>query len=450
MKLGQYSHIYFVGIGGIGMSALARYFNALDKNIAGYDKTPSTITNNLVNEGIKVIYDEEVSEIPKSFLDSETTLVVYTPAVPISHPQLVYFNEHGFKVVKRSVALGLVTENSICFAVAGTHGKTTTSTILAHLLYECNVPLTAFLGGISENFKSNYISKGYEVTVVEADEFDRSFLTLSPDFACITSMDADHLDIYGATESLEQAFKAFVQKLKPKGKLFIRKGLNLKGISYAVDDSADYSVKNISIENGSYVFDVQTPHQLIKDVNFNLPGRHNLSNALIALAMAIEYGCAPNSLASALASFKGVHRRFSIIHKSEEKVYIDDYAHHPTEIDAVHQAVTEMYPNQKVIVFFQPHLFSRTKDFADDFAESLSKFDVVRLLEIYPARELPIPGITSDWLLSKVNAKDKKCITKANMANEIKETDAAVILTLGAGDIGNEVQQIKDYLSIAS
>ncbi|MGV6830495.1 MAG: UDP-N-acetylmuramate--L-alanine ligase [bacterium] len=450
MKLAQYSHIYFVGIGGIGMSALARYFNALGKNIAGYDKTPSTITENLGNEGIEVIYDEEVSVIPKSFLDNEAALVVYTPAVPNSHQQLVYFKEHEFKVVKRSVALGLVTENSICFAVAGTHGKTTTSTILAHLLYECNVPLTAFLGGISENFKSNYVSKGSEVSVVEADEFDRSFLTLSPDFACITSMDADHLDIYGAKESLEQAFEAFAQKLKPKGKLFVRKGLNLKGISYAVDESADYSIKNISIENGSYVFNVQTPNQLIKDVNFNLPGRHNLSNALIALAMAIEYGCAPNSLASALASFKGVHRRFSIIHKSDEKVYIDDYAHHPTEIEAVYQAVTEMYPNQKVLVFFQPHLFSRTKDFAEDFAQSLSKFDVVRLLEIYPARELPIPGITSDWLLSKVNAKDKKCITKATMTNEVQESDATVILTLGAGDIGNEVQQIKDYLSIAS
>ena len=352
--------------------------------------------------------------------------------------------------MKRSQVLGLITQNTFCMAIAGTHGKTTTTSILGHLLKECNVEVTAFLGGISENYNSNLILQGSKVTVVEADEFDRSFLTLSPDFACITSMDADHLDVYGESEALQKSFIAFTKKLKPNGKLFVKKGLPIKGITYAIEEEADYMAKNIRIENGSYVFDVKTPNQNIESLKFNLPGRHNLSNALIALAMAVEYGCSPYNLASALATYKGVKRRFTYHIKTEKLIFIDDYAHHPEEINAVYQALCEMYPNRKVLVIFQPHLYSRTRDFVEEFAQSLSQFDIVLLLDIYPARELPIKGVTSKWLLSKINIINKKLISKSEIVSEIQKYNAQIILTLGAGDIGEEVKHIKQELVIAS
>lgn len=450
MNLEQVHNVYFIGIGGIGMSALARYFVANKKNVAGYDRTQTVITDGLVELGVRIHFDDDVSRIKESYLNIENTLVVYTPAVPSSHLELIYFRERGFSVLKRSQVLGLITQNTYCLAVAGTHGKTTTTSILGHLLNECDVEVTAFLGGISENYNSNLILKGTKVTVVEADEFDRSFLTLSPDIAGITSMDADHLDIYENKESLEDSFREFTGKLKPNGKLFIKKGLPIQGITYAIDETADYSVQNIKIENGSYVFDVQTPSLLIKDIQFNLPGRHNLSNALIALAMAIEFGCAPYSLARALASYKGVKRRFTYQIKTDNLVFIDDYAHHPEEINAVNDAVREMYPNKKTLAVFQPHLFSRTKDFIDEFAESLSSFDEIMLLEIYPARELPVEGVNSNWLLSKISNKNKKLVAKEQLVSEIQKSDAQVIITLGAGDIGEEVAKIKEQLSIAS
>jgi UDP-N-acetylmuramate--alanine ligase len=450
VNLEQVHNVYFIGIGGIGMSALARYFVANKKNVAGYDRTQTVITDGLVELGVRIHFDDDVSRIKESYLNIENTLVVYTPAVPSSHLELIYFRERGFSVLKRSQVLGLITQNTYCLAVAGTHGKTTTTSILGHLLNECDVEVTAFLGGISENYNSNLILKGTKVTVVEADEFDRSFLTLSPDIAGITSMDADHLDIYENKESLEDSFREFTGKLKPNGKLFIKKGLPIQGITYAIDETADYSVQNIKIENGSYVFDVQTPSLLIKDIQFNLPGRHNLSNALIALAMAIEFGCAPYSLARALASYKGVKRRFTYQIKTDNLVFIDDYAHHPEEINAVNDAVREMYPNKKTLAVFQPHLFSRTKDFIDEFAESLSSFDEIMLLEIYPARELPVEGVNSNWLLSKISNKNKKLVAKEQLVSEIQKSDAQVIITLGAGDIGEEVAKIKEQLSIAS
>ncbi len=450
MKLERFTHSYFIGIGGIGMSAIARYFHSQGKQVSGYDKTPSPITDALIEEGITISFNDEVSAIPEAFKNDESTLVVYTPAIPRTNDIYEYFVANNFHLKKRSVVLGYITENTTCFAVAGTHGKTTTSSILAHLLYQCDVPMTAFLGGITENYQSNYIENGLEVTVVEADEFDRSFLTLSPDYACITSMDADHLDIYGTKEELVRAFKDFSKNIHSDGSLFLKKGLPIKGITYAVDEAADYSAKNIRIVDGSYVFDVQTPKQLLENFKFDLPGRHNLSNALIALAMAIEYGCAPYSLASALASFKGVKRRFSIIHKSDDKVFIDDYAHHPKEINAVYQAVSEMYPEKKTLVIFQPHLFTRTKDFADEFARSLEQFDEIRLLDIYPARELPIEGVTSSWLLGKINNKQKACIDRMEILSEIDKINPQVILTLGAGDIANEVTHIKNHLDLAS
>ncbi|WP_426431369.1 UDP-N-acetylmuramate--L-alanine ligase [Winogradskyella sp. HB-48] len=450
MNLKAINNIYFIGIGGIGMSALARYFVANGKNVAGYDKTPSDITESLQELGVKVHFNDSVYEVKPEFLNKENTLVVYTPAIPKNHSEFNYFKDNGFKVYKRSQVLGEVTKQTTCLAVAGTHGKTTTTSILGHLLNECNVPVTAFLGGISENYNSNLILNGTEVTVVEADEFDRSFLTLSPDLACITSMDADHLDIYGDATELIKTFKAFSECIKPHGKLFVKNGLPLKGITYGVDDNADYSAKNIRIVNGSYVFDVQTPNGIHKDFQFNLPGRHNLSNAIIALAMAADYGCPHNQLAKGLASYKGVKRRFTYQIKTDNFVFIDDYAHHPEEINAVHQAVREMYPDKKVLAIFQPHLYSRTKDFVDGFADSLSKFDEILLLDIYPARELPIEGVTSQWLLNKIENPNKKLISKSAIIDEIKRSHAHVVLTIGAGDIGVEVKHIKEAFSVAS
>ncbi|WP_452225133.1 UDP-N-acetylmuramate--L-alanine ligase [Lacinutrix chionoecetis] len=442
-----WDNIYFIGIGGIGMSAVARYFNAANKHVAGYDKTKTEITEALEDSGINIHFNDAIENIEARYLNPEKTLVVYTPAIPKDSKEFNYFKNNGFNVLKRSEILGLITENTFCLAVAGTHGKTTTSSILGHLMRACNVPLTAFLGGISENYNSNLILNGNEVSVVEADEFDRSFLTLSPDLACITSMDADHLDIYGDASELIKSFEDFSKKLKPNGKLFIKNGLPLKGITYGIEDDSDYAAQNIKIQNGAYVFDVKMPNTVLKQVQFNLPGRHNLSNALIALAMAVEYGLPKPQLVKALASYKGVKRRFTYQIKTDELVFIDDYAHHPEEINAVHQAVREMYPDEKVLAIFQPHLFSRTKDFGDEFAQSLSKFDEILLLDIYPARELPIEGIHSNWLLNKISNPKKALIEKSEIIEKIKESKAKIILTIGAGDIGAEVNKIKQALA---
>ncbi|GAA4289970.1 UDP-N-acetylmuramate--L-alanine ligase [Aestuariibaculum suncheonense] len=450
MNLNSIHNVYFVGIGGIGMSALARYFVANGKSVAGYDKTPTDITASLEDLGVAVHFEDGTTNIPSEFKNAETTLVVFTPAIPKDHAELNYFKAGGFQVLKRSQILGLITENTFCLAVAGTHGKTTTTSILGHLMNSCNVSVTAFLGGISENYNSNLILNGTEVSVVEADEFDRSFLTLSPDLACITSMDADHLDIYGDASELKKSFEDFSKRVKLNGKLFVKNGLPISGITYGIEDDADYSAKNIKIVNGAYVFDVKTPTTVLENLEFNLPGRHNLSNALIALAMAVEYGCPNQQLAKALASYKGVKRRFTYQIKSENLVFIDDYAHHPEEINAVHQAVREMYPDKKVLAVFQPHLFSRTRDFADEFAASLAQFDELLLLDIYPARELPIQGVTSQWLLEKVNSSNKKLVSKDNLLTEIHKSEAQVILTIGAGDIGEEVKRIKKEFNVAN
>ena len=446
MNLNHIHNIYFIGIGGIGMSAIARFFKSQNKNVAGYDKTQTEITDSLEALGISVHFKDEMTSVENSYLNKENTLIVYTPAIPKDHKQLNYFKSNGFKILKRSEILGIITENTFCLAVAGTHGKTTTTSILGHLLKSCDVELTAFLGGISENYNSNLILNGSEVSVVEADEFDRSFLTLSPDMAAITSMDADHLDIYGDASQLVESFKDFTKKLKPNGKLFVKNGLPIQGITYGIEDDADYSIQHIKIKNGTYVFDVKTPSTTLKNIEFNLPGRHNLSNALVALAMSVEYGLPTNQLAKALASYKGVKRRFSYHIKTDGLVFIDDYAHHPEEINAVHQAVREMYPEKKVLAVFQPHLFSRTQDFATEFAKSLSQFDQIILLDIYPARELPIEGVTSSWLLSLIENSNKKLVNKEDLISQIKQSNADVILTIGAGDIGAQVLKIKEAL----
>ena len=427
------------------MSALARYFKFIGKNVAGYDKTPTHLTDELKAEGIAIHFDDKVELIALPFLNKENTLVVVTPAVPKNHLQWNYFLQNGFEVKKRAEVLGIITKDTYCFAVAGTHGKTTTSSILGHVLYESGLDVTAFLGGIVENYNSNLIGSGKTITVVEADEFDRSFLHLHPDMACITSMDADHLDIYGDTAAIEATFREFADKVSDKKHLFVTNGLPLEGITVGVNEG-QFSAVNIRIENGWYLFDVVTPYETITDVKFALPGHHNLTNALLAFAMARTYGVESNDIKRALASFKGVKRRFSYQIKKQGLVYIDDYAHHPTEINAVYQAVTELYPKEKVLAVFQPHLFSRTRDFADGFAKSLSAFENIVLLDIYPARELPMEGITSKWLLDKIENPNKKLVSKTDLLSLLKLTDATVIVTIGAGDIGEMVPQIKTIL----
>lgn len=446
MDIKQIENVYFIGIGGIGMSALARYFKSIGKNVAGYDRTPTHLTDELKESGIHIHFADSVELIELPYLNKENTLVVITPAVPKHHLQWKYFLENGFVVKKRAEVLGIITKDTFCFAVAGTHGKTTTSSILGHVLYESGADVTAFLGGIVENYDSNLIGSGKTITVVEADEFDRSFLHLHPDMACITSMDADHLDIYGDKASIEASFKEFAAKVENKDHLFYTGNLPLEGIKVGIDDNSAFIAKKIRIENGWYVFDVQTPSETVTNVKFGLPGRHNLTNALLAFSMAYTYGTSAEAIKSALATFKGVRRRFSYQIRKPELVYIDDYAHHPTEIDAVYQAVSELYPDRKVLAVFQPHLFSRTRDFIDGFARSLSAFENIVLLDIYPARELPIEGVTSKWLLDKIENPNKKLVSKADLLTLLKMSDASVIVTIGAGDIGEMVPEIKKVL----
>ena len=446
MNLSQINNVYFIGIGGIGMSNLARYFKNLGKRVVGYDKTPSALTNELVESGISIHFEDAIDLIPKDFY-VENTLVVVTPAVPITHSEWNYFIERNFEIKKRSEVLGLITKDTFCFAVAGTHGKTTTSGILGHIMHESGADVTAFIGGIVENYNSNLIGSGKTITVVEADEFDRSFMHLHHNIACITSMDADHLDIYGTSEAIEESFVEFADKIVDKTHLFITNELPIEGVICSVNEDALYKAFNVRVGNGSYIFDVQTPTEVITDLHFGLPGRHNLMNALMAIAMANLFGTPTVAIAKAIASFKGIRRRFSYQIKTETKVYIDDYAHHPTEINAVYQAVRELYPGQKVLAVFQPHLFSRTRDFADDFAKSLSAFDEVLLLDIYPARELPMEGINSEWLLDKMTNINKKLITKSNLVPSILASDASIIVTIGAGDIGELVPTIKKAIN---
>ncbi|MDE0535448.1 UDP-N-acetylmuramate--L-alanine ligase [Tenacibaculum sp. L6] len=442
MNLKTIHNVYFVGIGGIGMSALARYFSENGKVVAGYDKTPSPITKSLEEIGVELHFEDAVKNIPISFLDKKASLVVYTPAVPKNHLELNYFIDNGYTVLKRAEVLGEITKNTFCLAVAGTHGKTTTSSILGHIMQPEKA--TSFLGGIAENYNSNLILGEDKVSVVEADEFDRSFLKLSPNIACVTSMDADHLDIYGENEMLQQSFVEFANKVSDT--LIVAKGLPLKGLTYAVNEDADYKAFNVRIEAGKYVFDVRTPTSQIKDIEFHLPGNHNMMNALAALAMADVYGVSLDKIKEQLKSFRGVQRRFSYKIKTDDVVLIDDYAHHPTEIKAVAQSVREMFPNEKVLAIFQPHLFSRTRDFADDFAAALSLFDEVLLLDIYPARELPIEGVTSSWLLDKMSLENKKLVSKEKLSDEVLKSESKIVAMLGAGDIGLLVEEVKNKI----
>ena len=448
MKLNSFHSIYFIGIGGIGMSALAKYFLTQNKLVYGYDKTSSINTATLEDLGVEISYSDEIESIDSRCLDVSKALVVYTPAIPDSNLILNYFISNNFTVLKRSEVLGIITKDTFCLAVSGTHGKTTTTSILGHLMFEANQNMTAFLGGISENYNSNLIQNGSQATVVEADEFDRSFLKLSPNFACITSMDADHLDIYGDKESLKRSYLDFSKNIASNGKLFVHQSLDIEGgITYGIESDADYAAQNIKISEGAYHFDLKMPHSQLSGFVFHLPGKHNLNNAVAALAMAFEYGCSEENLKKGLESYKGVQRRFSYKIKEKSFTFIDDYAHHPKEIDAVHQAIVEMHPNRKVTAVFQPHLFSRTQDFADEFARSLSVFDAVLLLEIYPARELPITGVNASWLLEKITAPFKKLVSKSTLLDAVKKVNNPVLVTMGAGDIGTLVEPLTKELS---
>lgn len=446
MELSKIKSVFFIGIGGIGMSALARYFKFLGKNVAGYDRAATQLTEELEEAGIDIHFEDNIDLLKEEYKDKETTLVVVTPAIPSSHKQWEFFKNNGFDIRKRAEVLGLITKDTYCFAVAGTHGKTTTTSILGHLLFQANIDVTAFVGGVVENYQTNLIGSGTTVTVVEADEFDRSFLKLYPNTACITSTEADHLDIFGTADEMLSAFHAFADKVEDKTKVFTTENVDLAGVKVGFGDDAQFRVTDIKIVDGWYVFNIVTPTEEIKDVRFGLPGHHNLSNALVAFAMAYTYGVDKNLLIQGLESFQGVRRRFSYKLRSEKLIYIDDYAHHPTEILAVSQAVHELYSDKKIVAVFQPHLFSRTRDFMGEFAKALSTFENVVLLDIYPAREEPIEGVTSASLLAMVTSSDKKLVAKDMLIDYLKGVDADVILTIGAGDIGEMVNEIKREL----
>lgn len=438
------TYYYFIGAGGIGMSALARYFKSLEKVVLGYDKTPTELTLQLEKEGIDLHFEDHLDKIP-NFLTPENALIIFTPAVPKNHQELNYFLQNGFTVMKRSEVLGEITRNTFGIAVAGTHGKTTTSSILGHILKEADLKSTAFLGGVVQNYDSNIILNGAEITVSEADEFDRSFLRLSPKIGIITSMDADHLDIYGSKEEFEQTFIEFSRKVTEK--LFVRKGLPISGAStYGVESGADFDAENIRIENGIYRFDVKTPDATFRDFVLKLPGKHNVENAVAAIAVALYLKIPAEKIRSGLENFIGVKRRFNRW-DINGKVYIDDYAHHPTELNAVIHSVKEMFPGKKVLGVFQPHLFSRTRDFQDGFAKSLEQFDELILLEIYPAREEPIEGVTSSALLEKIRLDRKEVIALENTLDLIKTKDFDVLVTVGAGNIDTLVKPIKEWMN---
>lgn len=436
-------YYYFIGAGGIGMSALERYFKSLGKMVLGYDKTPTELTTDLIEEGIDIHFEDNIDLIP-SDVNTENTLVIYTPAIPKDHKELNYFFDQQFEVLKRSEVLGAITKHSYAIGVAGTHGKTTTSSLLGHILKVADLDSTAFLGGIAENYNSNIILNGSKYTVAEADEFDRSFLRLSPKVAIITSDDADHLDIYGERDEVKKSFRDFAAIVEEQ--LFVRKGLDFPGAkTYGVDEGADYDAHNVRIENGFYVFDVKTPTGLLKDIKIQLPGRHNMENAVAALAVADYLEISDETIHEALQSFIGVKRRFNRF-EANGKVYIDDYAHHPTELNAVINSLKELYPGKKILGVFQPHLFTRTRDFVEEFAQSLSQLDELILLDIYPARELPIEGVTSDWLLDMIQLENKKVSTLENAVEEIQSKDFDILLTVGAGNIDTIVKPLKTWL----
>lgn len=436
---------YFVGIGGISMSGLAAYYLSKGALVMGYDKTPSPITQDLAMKGAVITYDAAVEALPPA-VKNPNTIVVVTAAIPFSHPQIAYFLECGNKVIKRAAFLGAYCKDKYALAVAGTHGKTTTLSLLAHIYSNSEEQFTAFLGGILNQYESNLIHRGDTTALVEADEFDRSFLELHPNLAAITSMDADHLDIYGAADAVAMAFRSFAAQVKDQ--LIVAYGLPLEGLTYGIQVPADYAILNYKKTETGYIFDLQTPSGNYHNNHLPLLGAHNLSNALCAIALADQAQLNMPDVLEAVATFPGVYRRMNV-HRLGHRILIDDYAHHPTELRGLYDTVQEFYATQKKCILFQPHLFSRTRDFMEGFVSVLKQFDEVLLLEIYPARELPIEGVSSAALLAKMDHKNAKVITKNEILSALEQSSATLFVFAGAGDIGLEVAPIVNHYSTA-
>ncbi len=459
MNILNYKIYYFLGIGGIGMSALARYFNHYQKKVSGYDKTSTTLTQELEKEKIACHYSEDV-ELLKTILSSykkEEVLVIYTPAVPKQNKEYEYLLENGYSIKKRSEVLGEITKQFKTIAVAGTHGKTTTTTLITHLLKSAGINCFSFMGGISKNYNTNLLLGDSQdkdaFVVVEADEYDRSFLTLHPYIAVITSVDADHLDIYINKNNMHESYKQFSKQVKKEGFLIVKKNvdneLNLsdKRLVYSLNLNTEYCAEGVNIKDAQFVYDVKSPLECVSGVTIGLPGLHNVENSIAAVAVVQQLGLKADQIREALRSFKGVKRRFDYRIKSEDLVFIDDYAHHPEELKAAIGAAKQLYPDKKVTGIFQPHLYSRTKDFADGFAESLDLLDECILLDIYPAREIPIKGVTSQMLLDKMKLGNKHLVKKENLLEFLKNKPLEVLITLGAGDIDALVEPIEKMLS---
>lgn len=450
MNIKEISKVYFVGIGGIGMSALARFFKDRNALVSGYDKTKTELTTQLESEGIRIHYSDD-----PALLDKEVQLVVYTPAIPSDHIELNWYRQNGYPVYKRSDVLQWITESMVSVTVAGTHGKTTTSTLIAYLLRETGYGSNAFLGGISVNYERNYWKSDKELAVIEADEYDRSFLKLRPDIAVLTSMDPDHLDIYGTVEAMEAAFLEYTFNIKPGGTLLFKHGLKrsgeLKGankISYSLqNDQSDAYAENIVQKNGGYNFDLVTPWGRIEKLRLNIGGMHNVENAVAALTVAYMLTKDGDALREALDSFKGIKRRFEYVIRTENRVFIDDYAHHPEELAALIKSAKGLFPRKKCTVVFQPHLFSRTRDLAIGFAHSLDMADEIVLLDIYPARELPIDGVSTQMIVDKMENPAKTVLSKEGLLQFISVVKPELLITSGAGDIDQLVKPIKEILS---
>lgn len=453
--MNKFTQFYFLGVGGIGMSALARYFNKKGYRVAGYDRNETKLTADLQTEGIEICFNESVEFIPERYTKSDITLVVLTPAIPIDHPQLKYFQENNFCIQKRAQVLGEITRQSKGICIAGTHGKTTTSTITAHLLYQSQVSCNAFLGGIANNYKTNLLlSAESNLVVIEADEYDRSFHQLSPYMAVITSADPDHLDIYGTAEAFRESFEHFSSLIRIGGALIMRKGINIvpklqKGVklyTYSMDEGGDFCAENIRIVKGELHFDFVTPTDRINDVRLNVPIRINVENSVAAMALAWLNGVTSDEIRTGISSFSGIFRRFNVVYKTDKLVYMDDYAHHPSELQASISSIRNLYPKRKITGIFQPHLYTRTRDFVADFALALSQLDELILLDIYPARELPIKGVDSGLILSQVTIQNKVLCSKDKLLPLLKERNLDVLVTFGAGDIDKLVPLIKEQL----
>lgn len=455
MNINTLTAIYFIGAGGIGMSALVRYFLSKGKKVGGYDRTPSELTEKLIAEGADIHYEENVALIAEEFFNPATTLIVYTPAIPAEHKELVYFKEHGFEIQKRAQVLGMLTQTEKGLCVAGTHGKTTTSTMAAHLLHQSHIGCNAFLGGISKNYGTNLLlSEESEFVVIEADEFDRSFHWLTPYATIITATDSDHLDIYGTHEAYLESFQKYTSLVCPDGYLIIKKGIELtpnvqsgvKVYTYSTTEG-DFHAENIHIENGEIYFDYISPLGNISHIQLGVPVYVNIENGIAAMALAQIAGATDEEIRKAMASFQGVDRRFDFKLKNDHIVLLSDYAHHPAEIKQSVTSIRTLYPHKKITAVFQPHLYTRTRDFYKDFADSLSLLDEVILLDIYPAREEPIPGVTSELIYNSLRPNIQKCICKKDELIELlKSQQIEVLITLGAGDIDNYVPQIYDIL----